>query len=258
MPILQKELPRFAWTDPSLAKLPGVFPVDGDDWLRVDDAFAGQMAERDRLISQCSDTVIATMPVAAAAVQELFEMIVERLRHTPGYQVNGGVVCRPDGVSVALDRTQPLKTLGSLVQEDLCLMQKIGEEHVLTAAVLCFPASWSLHEKLGRPMIGIHRTVVHYTQDLAKRVQRLFDMIRPNQALWRMNALVYADPTLHQPKFEDTPRTNRRGGDYVRSERQTMVRLPNSQAVLFAIHTYIIRVEDLEQGARTALIDARL
>ncbi len=258
MPILQKSLPKFAWTDPKLARLPGVFPVEGGDWLTVDDAYSDQMAERDRLILECPERVIALEPDAEPAAHELFDMILDKLGGTPGYRVDAGEVQRPDGVVVILDRKQPLKTLGRLVQEDLCLMQKTGQEHVLTGAVLCFPASWSLQEKLGRPMIGIHRTVAHYTDDLAKRVQRLFDMIRPNQALWRMNALVYADPTLHQPKREDTPRTNRRGGDYVRSERQTLVRLPKTQAVLFAIHTYVVKVEDLELDAKNALLEARL
>ena len=31
-------------------------------------------------------------------------------------------------------------------------------------------------------------------------LQRLFDAIRPEQPLMRYNALLYADPTLHQPR----------------------------------------------------------
>ena len=68
---------------------------------------------------------------------------------------------------VALDASQPLLTLGRLVQEDLCLMQKQGDAHVLTAAILCCPASWTLAEKLGRSMAAIHLLVQIYTPDLA-------------------------------------------------------------------------------------------
>ncbi len=56
-------------------------------------------------------------------------------------------VRRPDGVEVRLDSRFPLVTLGRLVQEDLCLMEKQGEESVLTGAILCFPASWTLGQK---------------------------------------------------------------------------------------------------------------
>ena len=65
-------------------------------------------------------------------------------------------------MTVAIDRGDPMGTLGHLVQEDLCLMEKRGEEHVLTAAVLCFPASWRLADKIGRPLEAIHVPVPEY------------------------------------------------------------------------------------------------
>ena len=151
-----------------------------------------------------------------------------------------------------------METLGRLVQEDLCLMQKIDTEHVLTGAALCFPASWSLDEKLGRPLVGIHRTVKPYEPDLAHRVQRMFDLMRPEQPLWRMNALVYVNPDLHQPGREGAPRIDRRSGQFVRAERQTLKRLPQTGAILFAIHTYVVRLDTLSEAERQGLETARL
>jgi hypothetical protein len=54
-------------------------------------------------------------------------------------------------------------------------MERRGDEHVLTAAVLCFPASWHLADKIGRPLTTIHVPVKVYDETLARRVQRLFD-----------------------------------------------------------------------------------
>ena len=125
----------------------------------------------------------------------------------PAYAV-GPEVRRPDGVTVAIDRADPLGTLGHLVQEDLCLMEKRNEAHVLTAAVLCFPASWRLAEKIGRPLEAIHAPVPEYDPKLARRVQRLFDGVQPGRPLWRVNALRYADPALHQPRAR-VPRARR-------------------------------------------------
>ncbi|MGL6209364.1 MAG: heme-dependent oxidative N-demethylase family protein, partial [Paracoccaceae bacterium] len=71
MPILQSRLPFAPWMDPRTARLPGVLPVDGDDWLRADDAFAGQMAERDRLIGGHLDLVHAQRAEGLPAAQEL-------------------------------------------------------------------------------------------------------------------------------------------------------------------------------------------
>ncbi len=257
-PILQNALPQSPWMDPRLSRLPGILPVEGEAWLAVDEAYAAQMALRDQLIADIPEIVLGQLPQGVAAAEELYDLILTRLATTPGYALTPDTATRPDGVVVALDRSAPLKTLGRLVQEDLCLMQADGPEHVLTGACLCFPASWSLSEKLGRPLTGIHRMVKVYEEDLARRVQRIFDVIRVGQPLWRMNALVYVNPDLHQPGFEAAPRTARRGGDYVRAERQTLLRLPQTGAVLFAIHTYVVRLDSLTAEERAGLETARL
>lgn len=256
-PILQSRLPFASWMDPRTARLPGILPVEGDDWLRVDDAFAGQMAERDRLVAEKPDLVAGMLDSAAPAAAELLADVLDHLRRTPGYVVGADAVRRPDGVTVALDGPV-MAVLARLVQEDLCLMEKAGEEHVLTAAALCFPASWWLGEKLGRPLLGIHVPVPSYDDDVARRVQRLFDAIRPGQMLWRANALVYRDPTLHQPRREADPRTDRRGGSYVRSERQVLRRLPVSRAVVFSIHTWVVDIATLSAEELAGLEEARL
>lgn len=255
-PILQSSLPFAPWMDPRTARLPGILPVVGDDWLRVDDAFAGQMAERDRLIAQTPARVHALLDAGRPAAVELFDAVIAVLAATPGYEIGTRSALRPDGQTVPLDRDQPLLTLGRLVQEDLCLMEHDGMEHILTGACLCFPASWTLSQKIGRPMTAIHEPVAPYTDDIARRVQRLFDAIRPEQPLWRANALVYDDPTLHQPRLEHERRPPPLRRDYLRSERQCLIRLPKSRAVVFSIHTYIVRISDLGQDARDGMAAA--
>jgi dimethylamine monooxygenase subunit A len=257
-PILQSRLPFASWMDPRTARLPGILPIEGDDWLRVDDAFAGQMAERDRLIATRPEIVHGLLDSGHPAAAELYATVLARLARTAGYRVAATEVQRPDGVVVPLDPAMPLITLGRLVQEDLCLMEKHGDAHVLTGAVLCFPASWYLPEKLGRPLLGIHIPVPSYDPDIARRVQRLFDAIRPEQPLWRANALVYRDPTLHQPRREGDPRTDRRGGSYVRSERQCLLRLPETRAVVFSIHSYVVDLATLSAEELAGLDEARL
>ncbi len=257
-PILQSRLPFAPWMDPRTARLPGVLPMKPGDWLRVDDGFAGQMAERDRLFAETPSAVHAMQDRGRAAAEELYATVLDVLRTSAGYRVGDTGVLRPDGVEVPLNPGLPLATLGRLVQADLCVMERDGAEHVLTGAALCFPASWSLDQKIGRPLTGIHTPVPSYDGDIARRVQRMFDAIRVEQPLWRMNSLVYVDPTLHQPRREGDPRTDRRGGQYLRAERQCFVRLPQTGAVVFSIHTYVVRLENLSQAERDGLIEARL
>jgi dimethylamine monooxygenase subunit A len=253
--VLHDALPFAPWADPRARRLPGIQPLDMADWLRVDETYAGQMAIRDRLIAESPALVHALDIAAVPAAQELFDKVLGVLPGL-GFVIVDGQVLRPDRVMVTLDRNAPLLTLGRLCQNDFCLMEKQGAEHVLTGAILCFPGSWTLAEKFGQPMVRIHKPVEDYTPDLARRVQRLFDAIRVETPLWRSTALLYADAELHHPRREDSPRIEPAAGPtYLRSERQTLVRLARSQAVAFGIHTYLIPVERLNADQAAAMAE---
>ncbi|MHC9234240.1 heme-dependent oxidative N-demethylase family protein [Pseudooceanicola sp. 502str34] len=243
--ILQTRLPYEI--DPA-HRLPGTRPLDEAQWLLRDEAFAGQMALREALLSTRREDVVRLSDRARPAAAELLETVLAFLATDSGYSRAGGVITRPDGGKVALDRDDPMGTLGRLVQEDFCLLEKAPgeEEHVLTGAVLCFPASWTLAEKFLHPMIRIHRPVAAYDENIAKRVQRLFDGVQVGRPLWRYNYLHHGNPALYQPQSEtrkDYASYSKAPQTYIRSERQTMRRLPETRAVVFGIHTYILRRE---------------
>lgn len=249
-----KSLPFSAWSDPRLSRLPGILPLDPSEWIVVDEAFAGQMALRDALIADRREDVVRFSIDAMDVAKELLEMVVEAIGGLPGYKIGPAAVTRPDGVTVPLDRADPLSTAGRLVQEDLCILQLVGHEHVLTGAVLCFPASWSLEEKFMRPLIGIHEPIQSYDSDVARRVQRLFDAIRPERPLWRANMHLWNEATLFAPRAEDSPRPRvYYPAPFVRSERQCLLRLPVSGAVVFSIHTYLLSSEDLTSEQKHSL-----
>jgi hypothetical protein len=255
-PILQDRLPHLPWIDPRTRRLPGILPVEGDDWLRQDEAYGPQMALRDRLVGTRTDAVHALMPEGCAAADELYALVLDRLQRASGFAFAGPLVRRPDGVTVPLDPERPLLTLGRLVQEDLCLMERSGEEYRLTGGILCFPASWTLAQKLGRPLTGIHDPVPIYDADIARRVARLFEAIRPDQPLWRMNYLTYDDFALHQPRREGERRPRPTDHVFIRCERQCLVRLPVTQAVVFTIHTYVVDAKAVTPDELSALRDA--
>ena len=140
MPVVQRLIPDDVWAAAQRA-LPGTQPLSSDDWLRVDEAFAGQMAVRDKLISEQLSDVHQMLPEAFDAASECLDVILARLKSNDGYEVGEGTIRRPDGVDVSIDRDLPLRTIGRLVQEDVCLMQPGPDGFILSGAVRCFPAS---------------------------------------------------------------------------------------------------------------------
>lgn len=219
-PILQSHLPFTPWADPALARMPGMKPVEGS-WIVADEARAAQLAERRRLLTLRRAQVCAILPRAVPAFAELLELVLAELRPRTV----------PDGAAAGV--------LCSLLQEDLLILQPEGDTHVLTGGVLCFPASWTLAEKIGRPLARIHAPVAEYDARLAGQVDRLFDRVPVGRAMWRANALGYASADLYQPRPEAAPKL-RAPNRYLRCERQTVFRLPQSRAIVFAVHTYVV------------------
>jgi len=251
-PILQSRLRETPWDSPATSRLPGTGPVAPGDWLRLDDAYSEQMALRDRLIADRPGAVHALDETAMPAAQDLLTSVLGVLHDRPDFSVTETQLTRPDGQAIAIDTTRPLLTLGRLVQPDFCILQKRGDEHILSGAILCFPASWSLDEKFMRPLTTIHDPVSSYTGDVARRVQRLFDAVRTERPIWRANLLLYDDFALFQPR-RTTDRRQQAGARYVRSERQCISRLPRTDAMVFAIHTTVVDRTGLPANSRAEM-----
>lgn len=229
------------------AKLPGVRPLGDASWLTVDDAYAAQVDYRRKLIATRRDAVFWQSDTATDAVAELHDAAVQLLPAL-GFSVTARHIFCPDGVELDREADNPLVTLGKAVQEDICILQKQGDEHVLTAAVLCFPAGWTLAEKGGRALSHIHAPVDVYDDTMARRVQRMFNAVRSDSPLWRNNYLHYDNADLFQPLTEAEAATRRtctnpQTAPYIRAERQSILRLPKTQALVFSIHTYVAKAQ---------------
>ncbi|WP_331459962.1 heme-dependent oxidative N-demethylase family protein [Cochlodiniinecator piscidefendens] len=254
--ICQSKLTFAPWLEPRARKLPGLMPIEAGRWLIVDDAYTGQLKRKRSLLQTSLSDVLMVSDGAQPAAHELLEAVLEELKGQPGFHFDNQEITRPDGERVIVDWESPMMTLSQLVQEDFAIMEKQGDEHVLTAALLCFPASWTLRQKYMRPLLAIHATVDVYDDNIGKRVQRLFDGIQVDRPMWRANALFYTDPELYQPRLENDPRPRPTGpAAFVRSERQSMIRLPQSNAVVFSIHTSVVRRENLTEEQADGLSD---
>ena len=209
----------------------GLNALDPADWLWRDAHFADEIAERQALLARHRDQVLAMLPEAAPAVAELIDMVEAHLGSAPAS--NAG-----------------LAALASLAQEDFCLMQAQPDgAYALTAALLCFPAHWRLAEKLGRKMSEIHAPVPGFNERLGAPADRFFTNLRPERPVWRANWSVVESPALFHPQPRE-PRADLTAENagrllWLRVERQTLRRLPQSGAVVFTIRTLVRQLAEL-------------
>lgn len=236
--ILQKTGPEGDRFQRNVNALPGIAPVPLRDWLIQDDAFARQMAYRDHLLATRRSDVFAHLPQADHGAAALLGMVVDHVSNWPGVQRSGAWITRADGVKVDLQSDHPLAVAGRLVQADLCLVERAAPQHFV-GAILCFPASWSLHEKLGRTLFGVHDPVDEYDENISKRVGRLFQVARDDTVLCRHNRLSYSNSDLFQPRGETARRDKASPRRFTRTERQTIRAIPNTGLAVFAIHTVV-------------------
>ncbi len=252
--ICQKSLPLSPWDSAVTARLPGIQPLRTDSFFLQDDAFDGQMGYRDELILQNRDKVFQLNEEAKDAVKELLNLVLVKLNGNRNYYVKDSKVTRPDGEKISLESDNPLVIAGRLVQEDLLILQWDSEikEHILSGGILCFPALWTLGEKMGKPMSRIHKPVQHYTDKIANLVQRMFNNLKVETPLWRANWYLYDNPELFSPQKEELSQTTRKSffeGDFwVRVEKQTLFRLPKSNAIVFGIHTFVVGRSELTKA----------
>jgi dimethylamine monooxygenase subunit A len=242
-------------------------PLDSATWIDVDQHFDAYMAEKHRLYTEETANVLASAPESTAAQQEVLELLRAHLsKHSPNSGRHPGEgrdpALQPAPASgVKLDpglrrdddlRVTKIAAAGLLVQEDLVMMQKLGEDWCLTAASLCFPSAWNLHEKFMRPMQDIHGPVPGFGPGTrnASLINRMFDNLHVEQPVIRWNWSVYGDNKLYHPA-SDNQMKNRFGEGkidgrvFMRLERQTLRKLPKTGAILFTIRIYIDPLEVL-------------
>lgn len=233
-------------------------PLDPAEWIVLDDRTPAELAEKDALLA---DPAIRAACVAddgsgfaREAAAELLDAVEAHLaRHHPDH-----LAARAAELPAGLT---PLDRAGRLVPEDWCLL----DPPVLVGATLCFPNRWVLAEKLGRPLSEIHGPVPGFAERIGRATDLAVARVEPGQPVTRWNWSIHDDARLHQPGHHHVPTAGRdlagSGADVgalvvLRLERQTLVRLPRTGAVVFGIRT-IVRTLD-EVLAADPTVAARL
>lgn len=236
----------------------GLKPLDPADWIEVDDHLLPYLAEKRRLYAEIPERVFVEEDGTRDAQQEVLELLgahlPERFPDTYRRTAAGVEVVSTEShftIPSGLDGA-PLVAASLLIQEDLILMRRNDSGWRLVAGSLCFPSSWLLVEKFGRPLQDIHAPVPGFGPGTrpAELINRMFDGLQ-GQAVERYNWSIQSDNALYHP-LSDLQRTDRAtnrpsrfpDGDvgahaFIRVERQTLRKLPVSCDILFTIRIHL-------------------
>jgi dimethylamine monooxygenase subunit A len=258
------ELPEHLPFDGDASRLRmGLRPLDRSDWVELGDRLSADLREKRRLLTDRHDEVVRFIDGdrARAASQELLDRLVTHLpaRYPATYSVvdrsgvdramviDGIDWTVPVGESVGdAPGVHPVEAAGCLTQEDWCVMapDDTGRWRLVAASV-CFPTRWVMPDKLGQDLWELHAPVAHYDAELGRPVDSFFDRLTPATGKWRTNWNVVDDPELFQPRsrgqFASTgPHAVEDVAELVwlRAERQTLVRLPETGAIVFGIRVH--------------------
>ncbi|KAJ5141800.1 hypothetical protein N7526_002795 [Penicillium atrosanguineum] len=278
------EPPKFRPFKPKYHLTMGLETLGCSDFLIFDKTYPERLKIRRSLVQQHPEDVIGIISDSDArirlAVEELYSHLFkiylparypsifkttrDKTDHINSVEnlITGSII-PADAESISLHVA--LKIISENIDEDffILLPHKTDEDtpgdvvYVLEAYSACFPSGFQPRDKIGKRLADIHRPVPKYKEKLQKSMDRFFARLEAGRLVKRVNWAVTVDEELYSnfdksgPAFEGTlKKMTMKDLDlnktFLRSERQTLHRLPASDAIVFAFHTYLYPIQDIK------------
>lgn len=258
----------------------GARPLGNQRLIEIDpDHYHSEIALKQQILASDLPYYSQALPDSQPAQWEALELILSSLAHTypdqfslvqasqlwhwHNHLTNTQLSFRP-GVSADLPYA-PLDWAGRQVQEDLLLLDAGAAGFPLIAGQLCFANRWCLDDKISQPFIAIHAPVPGFAEQIGRSSSLLLERLKAERPVWRLNWSILATGELNRAtRFGHELDGDREGVTvhnagqrcFFRTERQTLARLPQTNAILFTVHTYIAPIANLsaDPAWRTKLL----
>ena len=208
------------------------------------------LTERQRWLQSEPQTYSACLPESSALVETCIA-----LAHEWGAISEKQCV---DLITLA-DASERCAALSKLWEPDFLLLQSDGGGPFRTlAGSVCFPSSWSLGEKIGKPIDFIHGVVPSLNMQLGGPIQTFLSRLTPGVTWLRYNLGLSRSPELNQHPQRHLPRLDEAvevADVWLRVEHQALVALPRCGAVLFGIR---VAMRSLTEVRNDSAASARL
>jgi len=193
----------------------GTKPLDLQQWFVRDAEWEPTLAMKRDLIARRRNDVVCYRDDAHEVAQEAGELVLSWLDKTTS---NTGVEALVDAALA--------------VPDDLTVLRSIpndaGEQLPFVAGVVCSPSRWRLSEKIGHDMLTVHKPVSLYADHIGAAVDTTLTRLSPEKPIWRSNWTLEDHPALFQPYSPNTPLVEHPSELWIRIERETLRRLPQT------------------------------
>ena len=243
-----------------------------DQWVLMGPGHEAVMREKRERLAAFPRLYYRTLPGSLAAQGELRERVIAHLASDyPEHFERIGSRVNSRGTGVECDLTdhsiEPLLQLSNLIEEDFMLIEEVDGAPRITAASNAYSSSGRLVASVGRDIEWAHQPVPGLTRALGARINRVLDSVHTATPCERFNWQLTPMSTIFFP-HDDPHAANAaamhgvcrslcenpdRAGDllWIRVERQTLSRLPESRAVAFSLHTYSDPLSSLRTDAES-------
>lgn len=148
--------------------------------------------------------------------------------------------------------SQLARFLGENLEPDYLLLKRTNGDVRLVCGCVCFPSSWALEEKIGRPIAEIHGVVPALNSNIGRPIQAFLDRLKPGVSWLRSNWGLSRSPERNQHPSRKIARLDSSvtlNQVYFRVEDQSLVALPRSNGILFGIRLRIFPLSGYEKTA---------
>lgn len=185
---------------------------------------AALVAERQRWLRSEPGKYAALLPPGEPVLEEVLQLA----------QAWNGFAPSGSGASWSA-----LLALGEFWEADFLLLNPDADGEIrLYGGCLCFPSSWRLTDKIGKPIEFIHGPVPGLNERIGPGIHKFLTGLKPGAASLRHNWGLARSAELNHHPDRNLPRLDanvRVDEVWLRVEHQALVALPQSGGVLFGI-----------------------
>ncbi|KAI4197819.1 MAG: hypothetical protein LQ350_005664 [Teloschistes chrysophthalmus] len=255
----------------------GITKCTKEDWIQIDRGYLDRIRTRKQTLETYPDKCHAVNHISGAkALAELFEILIEHLpvRFPSIFELdrerniftNHVTDIKYNLKDFRSTPRQMTRLLVENVEDDFYMMCPDEERgYVQQALVSCFPNSFMPPSKLGLAMKDIHRPVPGLQEKIGKGIDLSMKSLRGGSIIQSLqfqgNSLFRTGGNNFEPKpgevLGDLSEPQDLSECYLRIERQSLARLPETRAIAFCIRHYVYPLEDIKkEGNGDELADA--